>query len=132
MELKTQCICLQIVFLLISLTPGYATVFYHYTDEAGADAIEKSGYIRQSTNPRYAHFGKGVYGTGMGPASGKAAIAKNNYQGGWEANLRRGRVDYAFRFDLPSYKVNRVSKDRDILLYKGDLILKDNPYKVYA
>ncbi|XP_071115205.1 uncharacterized protein [Haliotis cracherodii] len=131
MELKTQFICLQIVFLLISLTPGYAIFFYHYTDKAGVDAIEKSGYIRQSTNPKYAHFGNGVYGTGMSPALGKAAIAKNNYQGGWEANLRRGRVDYAFRFDLPSNKVNRVSKDRDILLYKGDLILKDNPYKVY-
>ncbi|XP_046574634.1 uncharacterized protein LOC124282651 [Haliotis rubra] len=128
MKLKTQLICLQIVFLLISLTPGYAITFYHYTDEVAADAIERSGFIRQSTNPRYAHFGTGVYGTGMSPDHGREAIAKNNYQGGWQGNLNRGKVDYAFKFDLPTSKVTNESKNRDILLYKGDLSLsQDQP-----
>ncbi|XP_067676288.1 uncharacterized protein [Haliotis asinina] len=130
MKLKTQLVCLQILLLLISLTPGYAITFYHYTNKAGADAIQRSGFIRQSKNPKYAHFGNGVYGTEMGPENGKVAIAKNNYRGGWKANLKRGRLDYAIKFELPSSKVATVSKDRDILLYKGDLSLKTNPYKV--
>ncbi|XP_071114180.1 uncharacterized protein [Haliotis cracherodii] len=132
MNFKKQLVVLQIALILISAAPGYATVFYHYTNKAGVDGIKQSGFIKQSTDPKYAHFGTGVYGTGLSPAHGKEAIAKNNYQNGWKANMNAGRVDYAFKFNLPSNRVeSHTPKGRNILLYKGgNLILSDYTYTV--
>jgi len=52
---------------------------YHYTDRAGARGIMTSGVINQSTGPRDAAFGPGVYATPLPPSSSKCAIAGNNY-----------------------------------------------------
>ncbi|XP_046572527.1 uncharacterized protein LOC124280594 [Haliotis rubra] len=132
MNFKKQLFGLLVVFVLLSASPGYAAVFYHYTNQAGVNGIKQTGYIKQSTNPKYAHFGTGVYGTGLSPDHGKEAIAKNNYQNGWKANMNAGRVDFAFKFDLPSNRVKTfIPKGRNIMLYTGgNLTLSENPYTV--
>ncbi|XP_067674444.1 uncharacterized protein [Haliotis asinina] len=132
MNVQKHLMGVLVVCVLLSASPGHAVVFYHYTNKAGVDGIKQSGYIKQSTNPKYAHFGTGVYGTGLSPAHGKEAIAKNNYQNGWLANMNAGRVDYAFKFDLPSNRVKTFTpKGRNIMLYTGgNLTLSQNPYTV--
>jgi len=60
---------------------GKATdTYYHYTNEAGAKGIAKSGVINKSTQVRGdAVFGDGAYVTKLTPDTPKSKIVENNY-----------------------------------------------------
>jgi len=65
---------------------------YHYTNRAGARGIMTSGVINQSTGPRDAAFGPGVYATTLPPSSSKCAIAENNYDNRMSKSFVEGLV----------------------------------------
>ncbi|XP_071095080.1 uncharacterized protein [Haliotis cracherodii] len=114
------------------------TVFYHYTNKDGKNAIEQSLCIKESrSTPQGGDvaFGEGVYGTTMDPDFfSKYEVAKNNYDsrpGFWESLMDIGRVDYAIKILLPTSSLKLVKhKTRDILIHKGDIDLRKYTYRV--
>nr|KAG5686757.1 hypothetical protein BaRGS_011873 [Batillaria attramentaria] len=68
--------------------------FYHYTTEEGAEAIKRTGVIKQSKlgGPDGA-FGSGVYGTTLSPLVGLKEIAKNNWGHLWLKNAEEGKLE---------------------------------------
>ncbi|XP_048241064.1 uncharacterized protein LOC124119544 [Haliotis rufescens] len=122
----------------VSLSGMNYTVFFHYTDEYGKNAIVQSMCIKASRrNPkgRDVLFGEGVYGTTMDPdLFSKQELAKNNYDtraGFWENLMDIGRVDYAIKILLPISSLKLVKhKTRDILIHKGDIDLRKYRFTV--
>ena len=62
----------------------------------------------------------------MPPSAGKRKIVETCWGPSFYPRLvREGRVDYVFRVRLPSNKVKKGTKKREVYLYQGELILKD-------
>ncbi|XP_057311382.1 uncharacterized protein LOC130649169 [Hydractinia symbiolongicarpus] len=109
---------------------------YHYTNEKGAAAIIKSGYLKASNLTTDATFGKGVYFTSMSPVESKLAIARNNWDGKVKSlaskMVKAGRLDYyiAVTFKERDRKLKQASCNRDVYVYKEDLILDHFNYVI--
>jgi len=101
---------------------------YHYTNYETHCQIKRTKVIRVSTSAtRDCRYGTGVYLTSMNPSEHeKEEIARNNYAGGWQGNMRLGKLDYHFEFDIPSndFRLEKCNAGgRDIYLYKDNLPL---------
>ena len=110
---------------------------FHYTSEAGAEAITSSGFIKGSTGKLAdAVYGDGVYLTSLDfNQHSKSKIAANNYDDAtlfWESQLQNGKVDKAICIYIPEDEVKKQPDARDIWLYKGDLYLKKYKHEILS
>lgn len=111
---------------------GEKKKYYHYTNEGNAKMIEASGVIKQSKRTEKgddASFGSGVYMTTKPPTETKRNIAKNNYDGGAEKQMRQGKLDKAVEVECSDESVSVQDSERDIVVYRGDLNLKGRSHK---
>ena len=115
-------------------TPEY---LFHYTNKTAKQAIDKSGYIKKSTDTqRDAILGQGVYLTSMTPNNSSQSVLKNNYDGAagkYPDNTQR-HIRIATN-SLDQSKLKRLPKGRDVWVYGDNINVKDSvPYdsnKVY-
>ncbi|CAH3151131.1 unnamed protein product [Porites lobata] len=100
----------------------------------GAAGIEESGMIKESTDTKNdAIFGPGVYLTSMSPSNSTEKIILNNYDdrvGIVDRPTVRAKVQYAVEVQVDSNEVEKVSDDRDVYLYSGDLDLNKHEHKI--
>jgi len=102
---------------------------YHYTNYEGYCQIKRTKVIRASTNAstRDCRYGTGVYLTSLNPSEHeKEEIARNNYDGGWQGNMRMGKLDYHIEVDIPinDFRLEKCDAyGRDVYLYKDNLYL---------
>lgn len=109
--------------------------YYHYTDKRGAEGIAKSKEIKASTDTKTdARFGTGVYLTRKDPVSNDPKeIIRNNYDDGQRVVNNPemvAKVENVVEVKLDSNEVQKVSNDRDVYLYKGDLDLNKHEHKI--
>ncbi|KAK7461619.1 hypothetical protein BaRGS_00038626 [Batillaria attramentaria] len=132
--------------------------FYHYTTEEGAEAIKRTGVIKQSklggpdgafgsADERLLHnrfpfaIVKGqqvkrqvksprVYGTTLSPLVGLKEIAKNNWGHLWLKNAEEGKLEYAIYIMIPKNELIKAPSKRKIYIHKGDIILKKYKWRV--
>ena len=73
-----------------------------------------------------------MYLTALSPKEGRKRIADNNWGGGLgPVREGDGKVERAIRLWIPQNKLIKAqSRDRDILVHKGRLYLKDYKYEV--
>ena len=72
-----------------------------------------------------------MYLTELSPKEGRKKIADNNWGGGLgPAKESDGKVERAIRLWIPRNKVIKAQSDRDILVHKGRLYLKDYEYEI--
>lgn len=112
------------------------TLFYHYTDEEGAQHIIRSGKLLASLSSMAtddAGFGNGVYLTTLKPEThSKAQIAENNWVK-TSAKFIKKTENY-FVIDIPLSKVKDASaasaNGRNIFLFgnRKDLLLHKYPW----
>ncbi len=111
------------------------STYYHYTDEAGKKAIEKSKKLKKSGNGA---MGPGVYLTQVTPDNKKQEIANNNYDGVvnndghlGDIQMANGRVDYVIKVKVKDGTATKAQtkerdvhciKDKDLDLEDGDLV----------
>ncbi|XP_076445973.1 uncharacterized protein LOC143283650 [Babylonia areolata] len=105
---------------------------YHYTTQKNADSIRKTGVIHPSVTG--AHGGNKVYFTTLKPSSGKAAIARNNYDDRgayWEGRESKGSVDAVVKVKLPASKLQKASDPlgRNIYTHNGPVKLPGSKKK---
>lgn len=105
---------------------------YHYTDTDGKNGIKRSKRINMSSRKGDMRYGRGVYLTSIHPSSAsKADIAANNYDGRSNApayrRMEAGRVDsyVEIEFDLNNPYLEEVLSERDVYLYKKDIVLSN-------
>eukprot|EP00745_Piridium_sociabile_P010093 TRINITY_DN17038_c1_g1_i3.p1 TRINITY_DN17038_c1_g1~~TRINITY_DN17038_c1_g1_i3.p1 ORF type:complete len:113 (+),score=16.46 TRINITY_DN17038_c1_g1_i3:282-620(+) len=109
---------------------GQREKVYHYTDQRGKEAIERTGRIEPSRDGAY---GPGVYFTSMPPTEGRKAVSKNNWDGGWNARESRGRADHAIEVAIPTSKLRDPgSGKRDVLVHDGPVRLGDYKWKAMS
>lgn len=71
--------------------------------------------------------------TSMSPSNSTKRIILNNYDGHVEIVDRptvRDKVQYSVEVQLDRSEVEKVSNDRDVYLYKGDLDLNKHEHKI--
>ena len=69
--------------------------------------------------------------TTMSPKEGRKKIADNNWGGGLgQARENDGKVNRAIKLWIPQNKLLKAQSDRDILVHKGRIYLKDYKYEV--
>ena len=109
---------------------------YHYTDYTGYRGIKNSKTIRKTTADRvHARYGHGVYFSSLTPDTDKSEIATCNYQGGGDAMMIRGRVDYYVKVKFSKRDPNLECVDflRDVYLYKNnDICLCDSSTVIFG
>ncbi len=101
---------------------GYS-IYYHYTDKDGKEAIEKSKKLIKSAKGA---MGPGVYLTKVDPSKKKQEIANNNYDGvvdsdGHLGDIQnaKGRVDYVIIIELKDGIAIKGNMNRDVYCIKG-------------
>ena len=100
---------------------------YHYTDRKSAKSILQTGVLKQSNidGPADdARYGEGVYVTKMGPNEhSMKSIAENNWDDGKlpQQKIKEGKMDVAFKLELPSKSVSKPQSKRDIYINHGDI-----------
>lgn len=108
--------------------------YYHYTDQSGVKGISKSKEIKASTDTTNdAVYGPGVYLTSMDPRNDPKEIIRNNYDDGPSVvnnPKMAAKVENVVAVKLDSNEVQKVSNDRDVYLYKGDLDLNKHEHKI--
>jgi len=107
--------------------------FYHYTDDAGAQSIIRSGRILTSVgfmSGDDAGYGNGVYVTKLSPqTSSKSQIALNNWRSS-SANFIKRTENY-FVIDIPESEIkNTEAAGRNIYVFgrRNDLLLYKYPW----
>ena len=70
-----------------------------------------------------------MYLTQLSPEEGRRRIAQNNWGGLWEVMENNGKVERAIKLWIPRGKLISCNCDRDVLLHKGRLYLKDYKYE---
>ncbi|KAK7095435.1 hypothetical protein V1264_006839 [Littorina saxatilis] len=99
---------------------------YHYTSNDGLKAIEKSGFIEESSLVRAddAAFGTGVYLTTLTPEQGRQRIASNNYGSDLAHKMeQQGRVECAIKLLIPRNMLDKAKSDRDVWIHRGRVFL---------
>lgn len=71
----------------------------------------------------------GVYLTRLSPTEGRKRIAENNWGGIWQQMEDDGKVERAIKLWIPADKLIQVKSDRDIVIHKGKIYLKDYEYE---
>eukprot|EP00745_Piridium_sociabile_P010097 TRINITY_DN17038_c1_g2_i5.p1 TRINITY_DN17038_c1_g2~~TRINITY_DN17038_c1_g2_i5.p1 ORF type:complete len:114 (+),score=27.05 TRINITY_DN17038_c1_g2_i5:129-470(+) len=101
---------------------------YHYTDQKGKEAIEKTGEIKPSKG---GIAGEGVYVTTMSPSEGRKAVSENNWPGGANAQESKGKADHAIKVQIPVSELTKPkeAKGRDVLVHDGPVKLDDHKWK---
>ena len=103
---------------------------YHYTDCKGWNGIQSLQTIKRKTtaDQNHARYGHGVYFSSLKPHTEKSEIARYNYQGGGDAMMSKGRVDYyvEVKFSRNDPNLKFVDFWRHIYVCKDkDVCLKD-------
>jgi len=107
-------------------------LYYHYTDDAGANKIIRTGRLLASLKfvSGDTAYGNGVYFTQLNPdTSSKTEIAMNNWQDTSEDSLKK--TENYFVFDIPESEIkDSGAKDRNIFVFgeKNDLQLQKYPW----
>lgn len=66
----------------------------------------------------------GVYMTHLSPENDKITVAKNCWDKGYESAIKKGKMDYAIRIEIPVQEIKCFNRgERTVSLYRGKLVL---------
>ena len=72
-----------------------------------------------------------MYLTTLTPEEGRERIAHNNWGSSMGTQMEKdGKVERAIRLWIPQNKLSQAKSDRDILVHKGRIYLKNYKYEI--